>query len=413
MIPLIRQIYIQNFKSIEKARVTLEPFTLLVGANGSGKTNFVNALEFVVECVNSSVEDAVGHRGGVYDVFSRSTRIRLPLGFRILVQGLDDFEADYALEVGIGNYGYPEILRERILFRQSGSDRVVRQTNRVGNAYWEDNPNQKIVGLQANQLMLSSASAPPFAKLSQFLRSTRFYSIVPNSMKPWHNRDAGAFLLKDGSNAPAILRRMAESEGLGSPRYEKIVTLLSLISSGTASIEHVSSRSETVSRNEATQESLNFQRDVGEGKRLTFQAYHMSDGTLRALGVLLAAYQVGYNPLVLIEEPEATIHPAAAAILFDALKDASSERQVIVTTHSADILDSKDLTADQIRVVSMEGGRTLIAPVSEAGRGIIRDKLYTPGELLRVNELRSDPELSALATESFDLFGPPFPDATS
>jgi predicted ATPase len=130
----------------------------------------------------------------------------------------------------------------------------------------------------------------------------------------------------------------------------------------------------------------------------------MSDGTLRVLGLLLAVYQPGPYSVVAIEEPEATVNPAVAEVVVEVLMDAANGKQVILTSHSPDILDYKDLTDNQIRVVTMAHGRTLIAPVSEAGRMAIQERLYTPGELLRSGELSPDLEAAEQAAQQLSLF---------
>ena len=79
-----------------------------------------------------------------------------------------------------------------------------------------------------------------------------------------------------------------------------------------------------------------------------FLAANMSDGTVRALGILVALFQCGNGPgsrvpLVGIEEPEIALHPAAAGLLRDGLKEASRTTQVIVTSHSGDLLDDENI----------------------------------------------------------------------
>ena len=78
---------------------------------------------------------------------------------------------------------------------------------------------------------------------------------------------------------------------------------------------------------------------MGRKRPLPLDASDMSDGTLRALGLLLAAYQPGRHSVVAIEEPEATVHPAAAELVTQVLRDAAHERQILFTTHSPDILE--------------------------------------------------------------------------
>jgi hypothetical protein len=87
--------------------------------------------------------------------------------------------------------------------------------------------------------------------------------------------------------------------------------------------------------------------------------------------------------------------------------DAANEKQVLLTSHSPDILDYKDLTDNQIRVVAMDHGRTLIAPVSQAGRAAIQERLYTPGELLRSGELSPDLKAAEQSAQQLNLFGAP------
>jgi predicted ATPase len=117
----------------------------------------------------------------------------------------------------------------------------------------------------------------------------------------------------------------------------------------------------------------------------------MSDGTIRAAGVLAALFQPavldGRVPLVGIEEPEAALHPAAAGVLFDALTEASKRVQVIATSQSPDLLDRDDLDVATVRAVSMRDGLTSIGEVDEASRSIVHDKLYTLGELMRGNQI--------------------------
>jgi predicted ATPase len=116
----------------------------------------------------------------------------------------------------------------------------------------------------------------------------------------------------------------------------------------------------------------------------------MSDGTLRVLGVLVALFGLtgeGRSPVV-IEEPETALHPAAAGLLLEALKSASALRQVLATTHSPDLLDSPALTPEEMIAVRAEGGRTVVSQLDPAGAKAIREHLYTPGELLRVDQLQ-------------------------
>jgi predicted ATPase len=127
------------------------------------------------------------------------------------------------------------------------------------------------------------------------------------------------------------------------------------------------------------------------------------------LGVLVALFQANrdYAPTVVgIEEPETALHPAASTALREALVRASEHTQVIVTSHSPDLLDDRSLSADTFLAVVSEGGETRIAPLDEASRNILRDQLFSAGELLRLNQLVPDPVILAeQQARQADLFG--------
>ena len=148
-------------------------------------------------------------------------------------------------------------------------------------------------------------------------------------------------------------------------------------------------------------ETLQFrQRVAGQKAPWRFPAINMSDGTLRALAVLTALLQGdGTTPsLIGIEEPEIALHPAAAGILWDAIQDGQDLTQVLVITHSPDLLDRKDIATDIILATDSEAGTTQIGPIIESSREAIRDRLSTPGELLRQERLR--PETPRTASQS-------------
>ena len=132
-----------------------------------------------------------------------------------------------------------------------------------------------------------------------------------------------------------------------------------------------------------------------------------SDGTLRALGILLSLFQTGNGKritLVGMEEPEIALHPAAAGILLDALREASRESQIVVTSHSPDLLDITDLASESILAVNKEKGDTEIASIDQASVAMLRQGLYTPGELLRLGQLEPDTQLFGENTRQLSLF---------
>ena len=114
--------------------------------------------------------------------------------------------------------------------------------------------------------------------------------------------------------------------------------------------------------------SLEFTQQWGDSKKLKFEAFSMSDGTLRTLGLLTAVFQQPTPSVIVIEEPEATIHSGALGAILDLLRHASRQMQVIVTTHSWEILGSRNGSRMDIRIVSWSEGATRLSELSDASK---------------------------------------------
>ncbi|MGH8936601.1 MAG: AAA family ATPase [Acidimicrobiia bacterium] len=389
--PRINQVRIRNYKSISQAAVELPQFCALVGPNGAGKSNFVDVLAFVRDCLAESVELAFRNRGGIGAVRRRSGGHPTHIGIRLILELSDDQWADYAFEISAKPAEHFSVARERCVVGTILGDHQefdVREGEFI----------KPIPGLRPkvapDRLALFAASATEeFRPVYDVLTSMRFYSIAPDKLKELQEPDAGEVLRSHGENAAAVLKRLSREDPSS---FERLRRLLSRVVEGIEGVESVSV---------GQKDTLQFRQDVGLKHPWKFQALSMSDGTLRVLGLLLAINQPGSSSLIAIEEPEATVHPAVADLLVEVLLDASQERQILLTTHSPDILDHKSLQDHNIRVVMMEGGRTLIAPVSESSRQALREHLYTAGELLRIGELGGDVRAAEEAGAQLKLFG--------
>jgi hypothetical protein len=71
----------------------------------------------------------------------------------------------------------------------------------------------------------------------------------------------------------------------------------------------------------------------------------------------------------------------------DSLEEASQTKQIIITSHSPDLLDNDRIDPESLLAVVADKGVTTIASIDDAGRSALRDHLYTAGELLRLNQL--------------------------
>jgi predicted ATPase len=127
---------------------------------------------------------------------------------------------------------------------------------------------------------------------------------------------------------------------------------------------------------------VRIKHDQGSG---IFDLASESDGTLRLLGLLTALYQNPPLPFIGIEEPEMMIHPKAMGLLCDIIQEVSQRTQVIITTHSPDLINR--FSADMLRIVERNQGITQIGPIEEDKRQVIEDQLFGAGDLLRLGGL--------------------------
>ncbi|HVG11227.1 MAG TPA: AAA family ATPase [Thermoanaerobaculia bacterium] len=391
MFPKIRQVQIRNYKSLGQVVVDLAPFTALVGANGAGKSNFVDALTFARDCVSLSLDSALSSHRGLSIVPRWQDLDSAELGFRFLIDLPGEKMADYGFEIALGREKPLRVMRERCTIQGPGSEEIGFEVNQ--GTFHREIPGIRPKLSPDRLALLAASGTDEFRPIYDFLSSMRFYSIEPRNLGKWQELDSGNALRPDARNAAAVLESLREQDP---DRYERVLKLLSLAVPGIRNIGL-----EGPSPDKAM---LVFLQDIGLEAPARFFGLEMSDGTLRILGLLLAVYQLQPSSLIVIEEPEATVHPAVAEIIVQVLLDAARDRQVLITTHSPDILDSKELTDEQIRIVTSQKGRTTIAPLSLSSRQAVREHLYTPGELLRTNELTPDLEQAEQASGQQDLF---------
>ncbi|MBK1837837.1 AAA family ATPase [Azospirillum sp. YIM B02556] len=385
MSPFIRHVAIRNYKSIAACRLNLGPLTFLVGPNGAGKSNFLDALRFVADALRSSLDHALRDRGTIKEVRRRSgghpNHFALRFGFELP----NGQTGHYAFRVGAKPAGAYEVQDEECF---------IHALDALGPSHYFRVQSGKLVessvtpmpAVIADRLYLVSASGiPEFRPVYDALSSIEVYNLNPREIAAMQRPDPGDLLRRDGSNAASVLHQLSPNV------REAIRDNLSRIVPGIADAE---------AKTLGSQETIEFRQIVrGQPHPWRFLAGAMSDGTLRAFGILLAVFQAassraGNNPPLLIglEEPEVALHPAAAGVLLSALREGARHCQIIVTSHSPDLLDNPDIPIDSLLAVENHEGLTCIGPIDEASKQMLRDHLFTPGELLRQRQLSPDRE---------------------
>jgi predicted ATPase len=397
----LRRVLLKNYKSIANCSVQLGPLNFLVGPNGAGKSNFLDALRFVTESLNTSLDHALRERGGIAEVRRRSSGHPTHFGVRLEFVLPTGGSGRYAFRIGARTKGGFEVQHEECYIDGTTSfDQwfYVVESGKVISTH------AKIVPAAASdRLFLVAASGlPEFRSLYDVLSRMGFYNLNPETIRDLQTPDAGEVLRRDGGNLASVLSVMKKDHP---EARDRVVEFLAKVVPGVqdVSVKHVQKK-----------ETLEFKQRVGRNESpWSFFAENMSDGTLRALGVLTALFQsvnggAKHVPLVGIEEPEVAVHPGVAGVLRDALRAAAESTQVVVTSHSPDLLDDKDVGGESILAVANINGETKIGPLEEAGRSAIRNRLYTAGELLRLNQLTPDvAQIDATPPSQLDLFGEP------
>ncbi|MBI4863185.1 MAG: AAA family ATPase [Candidatus Riflebacteria bacterium] len=383
--------HVRSFRSISRAVVDLGPLTFLVGANGSGKSNTVDVLRFVSDSLNTTLESALRERGGINAVRRRSRGHPNHFSIRLEFRLPDARDGSFSFEIAAEKQGGFSVRREACELTGGLLGDPVRYEVRDGSFF------VPVAGIQPrlakDRLALTAISGhPDFRPVYDLLTGIRTYNLVPDKVRELQDADPGNYLKRDGGNAAAVLR---EIRRVDEAAFARINGLLSKVVMGTQRVEPWSL---------GPKESLRFFQDVGDKAPWTFEALNMSDGTLRVVAILIAIFQVPSPPLIAIEEPESTIHPAAVEVLLDAFRDGVFRTQILATTHSPEMLDSKSITDSEIRAVSAVRGQTSIGPVNSTTRSVIRDRLYSPGELLRAGELVPGVEETAALDKQLRLF---------
>lgn len=396
----LRRVQIKNYKSIQACSVHLKaPLAILVGPNGSGKSNFLDALRLISDSLNTTLEQALRDRGGVNEVRRRSgghpTHFTVQLDFT-LRSGLLGF---FAFEIAATSDGDFVVSKERCeVFKDmmTGGDHYddYYEVDSKRDSF-DTSLSVAMPPVLHDRLYLTNAgSVKPFDEVFDALRSMGFYNLNPGVIREFQRSDPGTLLERDGRNLASVLARLDTHH---SEIMETIKEYLAAVVPGVEGAGRLMY---------GPRETVQFlQRVPGQKHPWKFSAINMSDGTLRALGVIVALLQTNSRTpsVVGIEEPETALHPAASGVLWEEIWAAAQKTQVLVTSHSADLLDRDSISPDALLGVSSEANRTSIGPLNERARDLLRKKLCTPGELMRQRETEPDEESQRLARRPSNL----------
>lgn len=365
----VRGVSATNFRSFRELELQPGRLTALVGANAAGKSSVIDTFRFISDSLSLSLYTALERRGGLRAVRHtapggrpRNVRMSVELDFG------DGFGASYGFRINAQAGGSYSVAEEecRTWHHDEQITRLLLKNGRVAQGPRFLPPGNVDETTLALPVL---GGLPNLSPVLSALRDLRAYSIVPDQLRELQDPDEGQTLLSDGSNAASVLRHLEPAD------RTELIEMLSYVVPGVVAVR-------TVTRGNKL--TLQFTQESARGRN-NFEALQMSDGTLRLLGLLLALYQREHPRFMAIEEPEATIHVAALQALMEVFRARSPGTQIVLTTHSTEILDSIDI--DDLYLVVAEDGYSRVSGVSDESRRAVEEALFSPGELLRSGAL--------------------------
>jgi predicted ATPase len=392
----ITRIEIEAFRSLYAVTLELGDFSALVGANNAGKTNLADALQFLGEVARHGLEVALSRKGGYENVaFRRQRRTKRPVRFAVTMTvessevrwwqqrrsgnyrihyefGLrassESREADYAVATErftvhrLTKTGRPS---GRPLFdlRRNGNDITIEPAPErtrpprpssatrdllepLTDAGFTDTYLRKRVSatdLLADQIGFSAIGQTTFASLA----ATRLYQLSPVECRKSGSPTPNPELDVHGANLPAVVRYIQRNHA---EAWSATLDSMRRIVPGLEAIETDFTHDRRL--------ALQF---VERGAGRPWSSAEVSDGTIQSLALFTALFDPRV-PLVLIEEPENSVHPWIVRAFVDACRAVPNKR-VLVTTHSPALIAY--LKPDELTVVWRRAGRTEIMPLSE------------------------------------------------
>ncbi|OCR00478.1 hypothetical protein BCD67_25935 [Oscillatoriales cyanobacterium USR001] len=340
--PRIKSIKIQGYKSFRDCTAPLEPLEIIVGANGSGKSNLFEFLKFFADSMESEIPNEI---------------IKGSIGQRIFhLPGSEKFQWDIKIDTGESNISYqgelmgprskPQISFERVESSQhlfmdmKGGEGVYHEpgyaeTNRVLN--------------KRNQLTLrtiANSGLATLTKLQEYISGWKFYSsfnIANHKIRKSVILEQEPVLDEDAGNLSSVLHYlMTEHRAV----FDELQQHLQSVIPGFKGL--------TVKARGGPGEVIAFWQEKGIKRDLSLA--DLSDGILRLICWICLCLHPKPPSLICIDEPDQGVHPRTLPLLAGLFEKAAERTQVLLATHSSYFLTQFDIS--QIAVMRKENGES-------------------------------------------------------
>ncbi len=343
--PRVTHIRLENWRNFTLVNVALQRRAFLVGPNASGKSNFLDVYRFLQDIVSvgGGFREAVRKRGGVSRLRCLAARRYSDIVIRVSI-GVDEGASawEYEIRFSQDNQQRPVLKQERV---SKEGEVILKRPNEED----KEDP-ERLTQTYLEQVNVNRA----FREVANFFASIRYLHIVPQlvrepdrSVGRRNDPFGGDFLEQiartQEKTQKARLRRIRDTLQVAVPQLTELE--LYRDARGTP---HLRGKYEHWRPQGAWQTEEDF-----------------SDGTLRLMGLLWAALD-GTGPL-LLEEPELSLHPDAVRFIpqMFARLQRRVGRQVLVSTHSTDLLRDEGIGLDEVLLLEPGAEGTSVRPASD------------------------------------------------
>lgn len=332
----ITEVSIEGFRSLKQInQLQLPQLTVLIGANGAGKSSFIHFFEMLGWMLRSqNLQEFVLRKGGGYDQFFMGSRITPKIKAELRIATDKGFN-DYRFEIAHLSAGDSVILtREAYRF----SD-----TSKASEAHWSQLSG---IGKESSLPAQKNKTAQTICRLLRQCATYQFHDTSANASihQRWDISDS-ARLRSDGGNLAAVLLDLRENDA---PRYGQLIR----------QIQRVFPTLEDFVLEPIAGKVLLRWKSKHSDK--VFGAHLTSDGSLRlfCLLTLLCLPDDRLPDMLFFDEPELGLHPHAIILVSEMMKRVAQTRQVFIATQSPYMVDCFDL--DNIIVAQSKDGATTL-----------------------------------------------------
>ena len=369
---LIESLHIKGFRSLADVKIDNIPqAAVLIGANGSGKSNLLRFVEMMNAMINDHrLNMFVQRHGGANDQLFGGSKVSETMGAELAIRtGKERNEYRFVLKyVSKDRFVFDE---EAFRSCRKGLGRDTGWTQ-IGGGHFE----AKVV----EHAQSANVHDPTTARvLRDLLRRCAVYQFNDTSfdsrLKKYWATTENKFLRSDGGNLAAVLLRIEQED------LRRFATIC----------RHIRRILPVFDRFQIEDDDGKVMLEwKAQGMDKTVGAHLTSDGSLRlfALVTLLNLPERMLPDVLLLDEPELGLHPTAIALVGSMIKVLATNRQVIVATQSPLLVDVFDL--DKILVLELRNGRTEVLRYDESKYRHWLDE-YATGELWQMNLLGGRP----------------------